>query len=873
MANLFPDEEIETLRRELERHNRLYYVDAKPEITDREYDALMAKLISLETAHPEFYSADSPSKKVGGAPIEGFQQVTHRVPMLSIDNIFFRTNEEVPPEKPKTTATLEKWDAILRKELGLEAIDYSIEYKIDGVALAVIWEEGKLLRAVTRGDGEVGDDVTSNVETISAIPTELETNNPPATLEVRGEVVILNEDFAEFQATQVKVGEVPFKNPRSAAAGALKLHDPNQSRERKLQFLAHGVGFVNGISWASYSDFLTSIREMGIPTTPDVAFANGFTDLMKVCTDMVAKVPELPFEVDGLVIKVNALDDRETLGLTTKSPRWVRAYKWDKYEAETTLRGIFVQVGKSGAITPVAELEPVEIDNTTVSQASLHNIDIITQNDFRVSDRVVVEKAGKIIPRVVRVVLDHRPINTPPYVLPLHCPSCSAELTTDEGQKFIPYLSPSRNDFMERLRHFVRPFQSEREMRIPSKGLNDARQLNISQRYSALGPEKLNLLHIKLGLTDYAHLYQLSQSQLISQGGIGADLAASMLVSIQRSKSWGLERLLVALAIPDIGPWAATQLAHAFSSMNELMNASREELITETTIGRQAAESLFDFLSSTEVEKWICDLESVGVIMVPAGAIAPRGSVLCPNASCPAQLRERLKFFVHRQSLDIDGFGEKLVEQVVDCGLVKSYADLFRLSLDQLASLERMGKKSATHIVSSLEKAKTCDLHRFITGLAIKHVGESTALNLASHFESIERLMNASRDELKIKGVSGAATAQSIHRFFTVSGGRAIVEALLSVGVTPRLREAPTRDKISASLVGKTLVVTGTMVRMKRDEIEQLIRDHGGKASGSVSKKTDFVVAGDAAGSKLTKAQELGVKVLTEDELLAMLEN
>ena len=873
MANLFPEEEIESLRRELERHNRLYYVDAKLEIPDREYDALMTKLIALETAHPEFYSPNSPSLKVGGEPIEGFKKVTHRVPMLSIDNIFFRTNDEVPPEKPKSTATLEKWDAVLRKELGREAIDYSVEYKIDGVALAVIWEDGKLTRAVTRGDGEVGDDVTSNVQTISAIPQRLDTTSPPATLEVRGEVVILNEDFAECQATQVEAGEVPFKNPRSAAAGALKLLDPKQTRARKLQFLAHGVGFFDGILWPSYSDFLASIREMGIPTTPDVAFASGFSDLMKVCTEMIAKVPELPFEVDGLVIKVNALDDRDALGLTAKSPRWVRAYKWDKYEAETTLRGIFVQVGKSGAITPVAELEPVEIDNTTVSQASLHNIDIITQNDFRVSDRVVVEKAGKIIPRVVRVILNDRPANTQPYVLPLHCPSCSSELTTDEGQKFIPYLSPSRKDFLERLRHFVRPFQSEREMRIPSQGLNDARKLNISQRHSALGPDRLNILHHKLGLTDYAHLYQLTQSQLTSQGGIGADLAARMLVSIESSKNWGLERLLVALAIPDIGPWAATQLAHVFSSMNELMNASREELISDTTIGRQAAESLFDFLSSTEVEKWIRDLESVGVSMVAAGAIAPRGSVLCPNASCPAQLRERLKFFVHRQALDIDGFGEKLVEQVVDCGFVRSYADLFRLSLDQLTLLDRMGKKSATHIISSIEKAKTCDLHRFITGLAIKHVGESTALNLASHFQSIERLMNTSREEL-VRDVPdvGATTAQSIHRFFTVAGGRAVVEELIAVGVTPSLREVPTRENISESLKGKTLVVTGTMVRMKRDEIEQLIRDHGGKASGSVSKKTDFVVAGEAAGSKLTKAQELGVKVLTEDELLAMLQ-
>ena len=360
MANLFPEEEIESLRRELERHNRLYYVDAKPEITDREYDVLMTRLIALETAHPEFRSPNSPSLKVGGEPIDGFEQVTHRVPMLSIENAF----EE---------QELVDWDATLRKALEREALDYSVEYKIDGVAISLIWENGMFVRAATRGNGAVGDNVTSNARIIAGVPLRLATDKPPASLEVRGEVVILNEEFAAFQAAQVKAGEEPFKNPRNAAAGALKLLDPKLARDRKLRFLAHGVGYVEGVAWSSYGEFLQSIRKLGIPTTPNVSQARGFEELMRVCAEMIAKVPELSFEVDGLVIKLDSLADRERLGSTSKSPRWVRAYKWERYEAETRVRGITIQVGKTGAMTPVAELEPVEIAGTTVSRASLHN--------------------------------------------------------------------------------------------------------------------------------------------------------------------------------------------------------------------------------------------------------------------------------------------------------------------------------------------------------------------------------------------------------------------------------------------------------------------------------------------------------------------
>ena len=672
MANLFPDEEIESLRRELERHNRLYYVDAKPEITDREYDALMAKLIALETANPEFYSADSPSLKVGGAPIQGFQQVTHRVPMLSIENCF----EE---------QELVHWDASLCKSLERESIDYTVEYKIDGVAITLIWENGTLVRAATRGNGAVGDDVTSNARIIAGVPLRLNTNNPPEALEVRGEVVILNDEFSAFQAAQVKAGEEPFKNPRNAAAGALKLLDPKLARERKLRFLGHGVGHVEGVAWKSYREFLKSIQQMGVPTTPDVSPAHGFEELKQICADMIEKVAELPFEVDGLVIKIDSLADRDQLGATSKSPRWVRAYKWERYEAETRVVAITIQVGKTGALTPVAELEPVEIAGTTVSRASLHNNDEVTRLGICIGDWVIVEKAGKIIPHVLRVNEAARTGVEKRFIFPTECPECNTPVQQDEGGVYIR----------------------------------------------------------------------------------------------------------------------------------------------------------------------------------------------CPNPTCPAQLRETLIFFASRPAMNIDGLGEKLIEQLLTAGLTNDIPSLYRLveRREELLKLERLGEKSIDKLLNGIEGSKRQPLWRLLTGINIRHVGQTNARTLERAFGTIHEIAAQSEESLSKIDEIGDVIAASVHRFFASDYGIQLVNELRQLGLN--LGQPIERSTISETgpFVGKTLVVTGTMVRMKRDEIEQLIRDHGGKASGSVSKKTDFVVAGEAAGSKLTKAQELGVKVLTEDEFLAMVED
>lgn len=675
MAGLFGNEEeaeIESLRQQLERHNRLYYVDARPEITDREYDTLMAQLIALEKARPEFMTADSPSVKVGGAPIAGFTQVTHRVPMLSIENAF----EE---------QELVDWDAGLRKSLERESLDYSIEYKIDGVAISLTWENGSLVRAATRGNGNVGDEVTSNARVIAGVPLRLTTASPPALLEVRGEVVILNEDFSAFQAEQVRSGEEPFKNPRNAAAGALKLLDPRLARERKLRFLAHGVGFVEGIAWMSYIDFLDSIRILGIPTTPDVSQAHGFDGLLKVCSEMIARVPELPFEVDGLVIKLNTLAQREQLGATSKSPRWVRAYKWERYEAETRVRAIVIQVGKTGAMTPVAELEPVEIAGTTVSRASLHNRDELDRLGVRIGDLVVVEKAGKIIPHVMRVNEAARTGSEVPYLFPQQCPECGSAVQQDEGGVYIR----------------------------------------------------------------------------------------------------------------------------------------------------------------------------------------------CPNPTCPAQLRETLIFFASRPAMNIDGLGEKLIELLLAAKLVDGIPSLYRLShrREELLQLDRLGEKSIDKLLSGIEASRQQPLWRLLTGLNIRHVGQTNARTLERAFGSMDMIAEQSEETLAQVNEIGSVIAASVFQFFHSEYGIHLVNELRSVGLNfgqPVDREAALAAAAQGKMVGKTLVVTGTMVRMRRDEIEQLIRDHGGKASSSVSKKTDYVVAGEAAGSKLTKAQELGVTVLTEDDFLAM---
>ncbi len=655
---------LEKLRGQIRYHDRKYYVEAQPEITDLEYDRLLAELKQIEAEHPELITRDSPTQRIGDEISGDLAQVEHRVPMLSIENTY-------------SLDELAKFLARAEKQLGSESIQWILELKIDGVAAALVYEGGVLTRAVTRGNGFVGDDVTHNIRTIGDIPLRL-SGSPPDVLEVRGEVYMTNSDLAQLNLCRSEQGLAPFANTRNVTAGTMRLQDPKVAAERSLRFFCHGVGLCDGLSIDNHLDFLQALRSFGLPATPHVHLFQSSQELLDRIDELQAQLHELDFEVDGLVLKVNSFAQREQLGATSKSPRWMVAYKIEKYEAVTQLREIRVQVGKTGTITPVAELEPVQLAGTTVSRASLHNAEEIERKDVRVGDWVVVEKAGKIIPHIVRVELHRRGGTEVPYEFPRRCPECESVLVKDEGGVYIR----------------------------------------------------------------------------------------------------------------------------------------------------------------------------------------------CTNESCPAKLRQRLRYFASRDAMDIDGLGEKIVDQLVDAGLVKGYADLYRLSPEQLLKLDKFGERKAQKLMDGVAASKGRGLARVLAAVSIRHVGSRVAALLAQSFPSIDLLSKASQEELAAVDEIGDIIAESVHGFLASDYGRQVFEDLSDVGV--RLdenlampREAKQGDH---ALAGKTLVVTGTLSKFKRDEIERLIEQLGGRASSSVSKNTDYLVAGEKAGSKLTKAQQLGVQVLSEDE-------
>jgi DNA ligase (NAD+) len=656
---------IEQLREQIRYHDRKYYVEAAPEISDRQYDLLMDELRKLEAKHPELITADSPTQRVGEQTVEGLEKVAHRVPMLSIENTY-------------SLEDLQKYGQRTAKLLGDEQIEWAVEMKVDGVAASIIYEDGLLVRGVTRGDGRTGDDVTHNIRTLRDVPLKLLTNKPPAYLEVRGEAYMTNNDLAEMNAQQEKAGEPLFANPRNAAAGAIRLLNPQLCAQRNLRFYCHGVGYNEGLRARTYAEFLDEIRQYGLSPTPHAQTFATFDAAVEYCQQLIERLHEFDFEVDGLVLKVNDFEQRERLGNTSKSPRWVIAYKFEKYEATTRLLNIHVQVGKTGAITPVAELEPVQLAGTIVSRASLHNADEIQRKDVRVGDVVVVEKAGKIIPHIVRTEKHLRASELPEFRFPTRCPECDTKLIKDEGGVYIR----------------------------------------------------------------------------------------------------------------------------------------------------------------------------------------------CPNPLCPAQVKERIRYFASRHAMSIDGLGDKLVHQLVETGLVKSYGDLYRLTGEKLVALERMGQRSADNLLAAIDASKNRGLAPLLNALSIRHVGTRVAELLAEHFGSMESLMSAAEEELRINEI-GEVIAKSVYEFLHSDYGQETIRDLTEVGLdmtAPRKRAVT-----SGALAGKTVVVTGTLKNYSRDEAHELIKSHGGKPSSSVSSKTDFVLAGEEAGSKLDKARELGVEVIDEDAFARMI--
>jgi DNA ligase (NAD+) len=655
--------QIAELRETIRYHDRKYYVEAAPEISDLEYDKLIARLKALEAEHPELITPDSPTQRVSEQPIEGLTQVEHRVPMLSIENTY-------------SLPEVREFAARAAKKLPGEEIAWVVELKVDGVAVGIIYENGILARGVTRGNGRVGDDVTHNIRTIGDVPLRLAGKNPPPVLEVRGEVYMTNSDLVRLNQEQAKKEEPPYANSRNVTAGSIRLLDPRICAKRRLRFFCHGVGYVEGVEAANHMDFLAALRRYGLPTTPMVECFKSIEPALEHCESLIERLHELDFEIDGLVLKVNDFEQRERLGTTTKSPRWVVAYKFEKYEATTRLNDIRVQVGKTGAITPVADLQPVELAGTVVSRASLHNADEIERKDVRIGDVVVVEKAGKIIPHIVRVEKHLREGHPRKFHFPESCPDCGTALVKDEGGVYIR----------------------------------------------------------------------------------------------------------------------------------------------------------------------------------------------CPNPTCPAQLKERLRYFASRNAMDIEGLGDKLVDQLVDDGLVRGYGDLYRLSLDELMKLERMGQRSSEKLLQGIAASKNRGLARLLNALAIRHVGVRLATVLADHFGAMDALMQASEEELADVHEVGEIIAKSVHQYLHSEYGAATIRELCELGLNMQSPRSPKPAGGGGKLAGKTLVVTGTLQKYARDEIEELIARHGGRATSSVSKNTDYVVAGEKAGSKLDKAQSLGVPVISEEE-------
>jgi DNA ligase (NAD+) len=664
---------IDALRREIEEHNYRYYVLDAPTIPDAEYDRLFRELQALEAAHPELVTPDSPTQRVGAAPASAFRQVTHRQPMLSLNNAF--SDEEVAA-----------FDRRVREGLGHPAddIEYAAEPKFDGLAVNLTYENGVLVQGATRGDGYTGEDVTANLRTIRSIPLGLAGDTRPALLEVRGEVIMLHRDFERLNQEQRGRGEKEFVNPRNAAAGSLRQLDPRVTASRRLHFFAYGIGACEGCPpWETHDAVMRALAGMRFPVSGERAVVRGLDGLLGYFRHIGALRPRLPFDIDGVVYKVNSLADQERLGYVSRAPRWALAHKFPAEEALTVVEDIIVQVGRTGALTPVAKLRPVFVGGVTVSHATLHNQDEIDRKDVRIGDTVYVRRAGDVIPEIVAVVLEKRPHPPPP-----------------------------RFDILER--YPVCPVCGSRVVRLPG------------------------------------------------------------------------------------------------------------EAVARCTGGLY----------------------------------------------CPAQRKQSLLHFASRRAMDIDGLGEKLVDQLVDQGLVKTPVDLYRLDVPTLARLERMGEKSAQKLIAAIDRSRHTTLARFIYALGIRNVGEATARDLAHHFGSLDALMNADEAALMAVPDIGPVVAESIRQFFAEPHNRQVIAGLRRVGVTwPERREASART----ALTGKTFVLTGTLASMTRDEARERIEAAGGRVSASVSKKTDYVVAGSEPGSKLARARELGVPVLDEAGFLALL--
>ncbi|MEQ0236097.1 NAD-dependent DNA ligase LigA [Klebsiella sp. CN_Kp116] len=665
------EQKLTELRTTLRHHEYLYHVMDTPEIPDAEYDRLMRELRELEAQHPELITLDSPTQRVGAAPLAAFSQIRHEVPMLSLDNVF--DEESFLAFNKRVQDRLKNTDDLT----------YCCELKLDGLAVSILYENGVLVQAATRGDGTTGEDITSNVRTIRAIPLKLHGDNIPQRLEVRGEVFLPQAGFEKINEEARRTGGKVFANPRNAAAGSLRQLDPRITAKRPLTFFCYGVGVLEGGELPrSHSARLQQFKFWGLPVSERVKLCHSPEEVLTYYRKVEEDRPNLGFDIDGVVIKVDSLDLQEQLGFVARAPRWAVAFKFPAQEQMTFVRDVEFQVGRTGAITPVARLEPVQVAGVLVSNATLHNADEIERLGLRIGDKVVIRRAGDVIPQVVNVVLSERPEETREIVFPTHCPVCHSDVERVEG-----------------------------------------------------------------------------------------------------------------------------------------------EVVTRCTGG----------------------------------------------LICGAQRKEALKHFVSRRALDVEGMGDKIIDQLVEKEYVHTPADLFQLTPGKLTGLDRMGPKSAQNVVDALEKSKETTFARFLYALGIREVGEATAAGLAAHFGTIEALEQASIDDLQKVPDVGIVVATHVRNFFAEESNREVIAQLRKEGVRWPAPVVVNAEEIDSPFAGKTVVLTGSLSQLSRDEAKAQLVALGAKVAGSVSKKTDLVIAGEAAGSKLAKAQELGIAVIDENEMLRLL--
>ncbi|MBL7071243.1 MAG: NAD-dependent DNA ligase LigA [Candidatus Omnitrophica bacterium] len=657
---------IRKLCKDIRRHDRLYHEEDDPVISDKEYDDLLRQLAELEEAFPELASSDSPTKKVGGRPTEGFKTEAHIVHMLSMDNTY-------------SADEIRDFDERVKKNLGTDKIGYIVEMKVDGASISLVYEKGRLTRGLTRGDGRVGDDVTVNIKTIKSVPHQLKEcgHKMPDLIEIRGEVYIPNKEFIALNEEKEENGEGPFANPRNAAAGSLKLLDPGIAANRRLNIFVHGAGAVEGGRIDSQSALYSFMKAAGLRVNPEAEAFSGIEDAIKYCASWEKKKDKLDYHVDGMVIKVDSFESQKKLGATTKSPRWMIAYKFPAERKETRLLDIKVQVGRTGTLTPVAILEPVRISGSVVSRSTLHNMDEIERKDIQIGDKVIIEKSGEIIPQVVKALKYKRTGKEKRFSMPMACPVCGSDAVREEGEV----------------------------------------------------------------------------------------------------------------------------------------------------------------------------------------------AVRCENVSCEAQVKQRILHFASRNAMDIEGLGVAVVEQLVNEKLIRDYGDLYYLELEGIRALERFAEKSAQNLMAAIEKSKENELSRLIFALGVRHVGVHAAWILSQRFGSLEKIARQTTEDLQAIREIGPVMAESINKFFTNKDNLKVVEKIKEAGV----RTAEKTVKAAGVFSGKTVVFTGGMSSMTRGEAEELVRKQGGRASSSVSKETDMVVAGLEPGSKYDKAKKLGVRILTEDEFRGMI--